>query len=109
MKITKSELQKIIKEEINEMFAGYSSGGHPSSNIRGSSYGPGEKTKKPSSPLYDFRVTLYDTRTNKMVKYTERIDAENKWDAINNINQKLQGEGSPYRASMAYNVDAPDD
>ena len=39
MKLTKAQLRKIIKEELNEMFAGYSSGGHPSSNVRGSSYG----------------------------------------------------------------------
>ena len=45
MKITKSQLQKIIKEELNEMFAGYSSGGHPSSSVRGSSYGSGDRVE----------------------------------------------------------------
>ena len=110
MKITKSQLRQIIKEEVNEIFAGYSSGGHPSSNVRGSSYGPGEKTKKPSPPLYNFSVTLYDTRTNKMAgKPAKPIRAIDKWDAINQINAQLEAEGSFYRASMAYNQDAPDD
>ena len=45
MKITKSQLQKIIKEELSEMFAGYSSGGHPSSSVRGSSYGSGDRVE----------------------------------------------------------------
>ena len=46
MKITKSQLKQIIKEEINEMFGGYTSGGHPSSNVRGSTWGSGDKKRR---------------------------------------------------------------
>ena len=58
MKITKSQLQKIIKEELNEMFAGYSAGGHPSSNVRGSSYGSGDRVEmeKLQTMLYKLEV-----------------------------------------------------
>jgi len=60
MKITKSQLQKIIKEELDEMFAGYSSGGHPSSSVRGSSYGSGDRDRVEMKKLQTMLYRLED-------------------------------------------------
>tara|TARA_B100000131_G_C17976383_1_gene556681 strand:+ start:441 stop:872 length:432 start_codon:yes stop_codon:yes gene_type:complete len=46
MPISKNELRKMIQEALNEVFGGYSSGGHPSSNVRGSTWGSGDKKSR---------------------------------------------------------------
>ena len=85
MKITKTQLQKIIKEELNEMFAGYSSGGHPSSNVRGSSYGREQQS-------YELELAIQLL-----------VDAE---DALNTFFDKNAGKDNAVNALLG---DAADD
>jgi hypothetical protein len=80
MKITKSQLRQLIKEEVNEIFAGYTSGGHPSSNVRGSSYG----SKKPKEE-YEVKIgkdvgrnTIESTRVHVMASSREEAKEKAK-------------------------------
>jgi len=82
MKITKSQLKKIIKEELQDLFEEY---------------------------LYDFRVTLYDKTTDEMVGKSERVDARDPSHAKTLVNTKMKEAGSNLRASNAYNLDIPRD
>ena len=93
MKITKSQLRQIIKEEVNEVFAGYSSGGHPSSNVRGSSYG----SRNAADREEEYEVLIGKKMGNKIrsrrvhVFATSRDDAKKK---AQEENPRLRRNGS---------------
>ena len=83
MKITKSQLRQIIKEEIQRLT---------------------------EENLYDFRVRLMNPKTKEMSGKTERVDARNPAHAkrIANKIQKEKGSGL-VASSFVVNMDTVDD
>ena len=90
MKITKSQLRKLIKEQIKAEAM--------------------EEEPAREEILYDFRVRLYDPKTNKMTGKTARVDARDRDHAREMVNNHLEQKGSDLRASSdVYNMDVPAD
>lgn len=86
MKITKSQLRRLIKESVEL------------------------ELEESEEILYDFRVRLYDPKTNKMSSKSARVDARDRDHAREIVNNHLEQKGSDLRASSAvYNLDVPAD
>ena len=118
MKITKSQLRQMIKEEINERCQkGYKT--HEKRKTKkmfGKQYRNCVKAEameeEPARKeiLYDFRVRLYDPKTKKMTGKTARVDARDRDHAREIVNSHLEQKGSDLRASSdVYNMDIPAD
>ncbi len=83
MKITKTQLRQMIKEEVQSLS---------------------------EENLYDFEVRLYDPKTNKMAGKSVRVDARDRDHAREIVNKDLEEKGSNLRASSnVYNMDVPAD